>query len=470
MPLIDLVIPSMGESVTSAVIARWLKQVGDGVRVDEPLVSVDSDKATAELPSPVEGVIAELLVAEGVEVAIGTVIGRIKVGDEARPGPNAGPAAARGADAHSPAGPAVRQALHEAGLNASTVHGSGKGGRITQADVNETRASASLFGARPSDDGKPRRQPRSGTERLVALGYTEAEVATMDVDKKHQILDSGLLAAHAAPVMTPSVAPVMAPVMAPSVAPVMAPVMAPSVAPGAEPVEIVPMTTLRRRIAERLLQAQSTAAILTTFNEIDMSAVMALRERHQERFSKKYGIKLGFMSFFVKAAIDALKAFPSANAEIRGTDIVYKRYWHIGVAVSAPRGLVVPVIRYADQLSFAGTEQAIAQFGQRARDGTLTVDDLQGGTFTISNGGTFGSMMSTPILNSPQVAILGMHAIQKRAVVVQKPDGTDEIVIRPMMYVALSYDHRLLDGREAVLTLVRIKECIEDPERILLEI
>jgi 2-oxoglutarate dehydrogenase E2 component (dihydrolipoamide succinyltransferase) len=239
----------------------------------------------------------------------------------------------------------------------------------------------------------------------------------------------------------------------------------PVVAEGDEPVEIVPMTAVRRRIAQRLVESQSTAAILTTFNEVDMSAVMALREKHQERFQKRYGIKLGFMSFFVKASIDALKAWPSANAEIRGNDIVYKHYYHIGVAVSGPRGLVVPVLRNADRLSFAETEQAIAAFGQKARENSISVDDLQGGTFTISNGGIFGSMMSTPILNPPQVAILGMHAIQKRAVVVD-----DQVVVRPMMYLAVSYDHRLLDGREAVSFLVRIKECIEAPERMLLEV
>jgi 2-oxoglutarate dehydrogenase E2 component (dihydrolipoamide succinyltransferase) len=258
-----------------------------------------------------------------------------------------------------------------------------------------------------------------------------------------------------------------APVTASPVAPIAA--VNPPVLVGDEPVEIVPMTNLRRRIAERLVEAQSTAAILTTFNEVDMSAVLALREKYQDRFAKKYGIKLGFMSFFVKAAIEALKAFPSANAEIRGTDIVYKHYYHVGVAVSGARGLVVPVVRHADRLSFAETEQVIAGYGQKAKEGKITVDDLQGGTFTISNGGIFGSMMSTPILNPPQVAILGMHAIQKRAVVVSGPEG-DQIVVRPMMYLAMSYDHRLLDGREAVMTLVRIKECIENPERILLEI
>jgi 2-oxoglutarate dehydrogenase E2 component (dihydrolipoamide succinyltransferase) len=225
------------------------------------------------------------------------------------------------------------------------------------------------------------------------------------------------------------------------------------------------MSAIRRRIAERLVEAQQTAAMLTTFNEVDLGAVMALRERWQERFQKRYGVKLGFMSFFVKAAIDALKAFPSANAEIRGTDIVYRRRHHIAVAVSSPRGLVVPVLRDADRLSFAETEQAIAALGEKARNNQISVDDLRGGTFTISNGGVFGSLLSTPILNPPQVAILGMHAIQKRAVV-----RDDQVVIRPMMYLAVTYDHRLLDGREAVGFLVRIKECVEDPERMLIEV
>jgi 2-oxoglutarate dehydrogenase E2 component (dihydrolipoamide succinyltransferase) len=229
------------------------------------------------------------------------------------------------------------------------------------------------------------------------------------------------------------------------------------------------MSSLRRRIAERLVEAQHTAAMLTTFNEIDMSAVIALRERYQERYQRRYGIKLGFMGFFVKAAIEALKAFPSANAEIRGSDIVYKRYFHLGVAVSGPKGLVVPVLRNADRYSLAETEAAISGFSQKARDGSLAVDDLRGGTFTISNGGVFGSLMSTPILNPPQVAILGMHAIQKRAVVLTEA-GEDRIVVRPMMYVAVTYDHRLLDGREAVGFLIRIKECVEAPERMLLEV
>lgn len=395
---VEVVVPGMGESVQSATIARWLKKPGDAVKQDEPVVELDSDKASMEVPSPAAGTLAEVLAAEGAEVAIGQVIARITAGAVA-PAPEPLAAAAAPSDKPAPSSPSVRKVAHEVGVAVESVAGSGKGGRVTRADV-EAAAKSSTPAAAP----KP-----------------------------------------AAPKPTAPVAP---------------PVLT-----GDEPVQVVPMTSIRRRIAERLVEAQQTAAILTTFNEVDMSAIMALRDRHQDRFTKKYGIKLGFMSFFVKASIEALKAFPAANAEIRGTDIVYKHYYHMGVAVSGPRGLVVPVLRHADRLSFAETEQAIAAFGQQARENALGVDALKGGSFTISNGGIFGSMMSTPILNPPQVAILGMHAIQKRAVVVN-----DEIVIRPMMYLAVSYDHRLLDGREAVSFLVRIKECLEAPERLLLEV
>ena len=379
---VELAVPSLGESVTSAVVAKWLKAPGSFVKVDEPLVSLDSDKATVEVPSPVSGTLIAHLVKEGDEVAIGATLARIEAGAAPEA---AAPAAAPAAESAPKLGPAARSALAEAGMVAAQVTASGSGGRMTRGDVE-----------------------RAAAQRSVPAAPAPASVQAE---------------------------------------------------------EVVPMSTIRRKIAERLVQAQSTAAILTTFNEIDMSAVMALRESHQERFVKKHGVKLGFMSFFVKAAIDALKAFPSANAEIRGTDIVYKHYYHIGVAVSGARGLVVPVLRDADRLGFAETEKAIAAFGDKARNNQLGADDLTGGSFTISNGGIFGSMMSTPILNPPQVAILGMHAIQKRAVVVN-----DQIVIRPMMYVAVSSDHRLLDGREAVGFLVRIKECVENPERMLLEV
>jgi 2-oxoglutarate dehydrogenase E2 component (dihydrolipoamide succinyltransferase) len=420
---VEVRVPSIGESITSATIAKWLKAPGEYVAQDEPLVALDSDKATVELPSPAAGVLADQAVAAGEEVAIGALLGHIEPGPRpaaAPPAPDAAPAgppatepapppaaatvpqvspsrqapapAAEPPERPGPTSPSVRRAAREVGVDAATLHGSGPNGRVTRADVTAASHPAEAPAAKPT-----KAPPVSGGED--------------------------------------------------------------------EPVEVVPMTSLRKRIAERLVQAQQTAAILTTFNEIDMTAVLALRERYQERFTKRYGIKLGFMSFFVKASIEALKAFPSANAELRGSDILYKHYYHVGVAVSGPRGLVVPVVRHADRLSFAETEKAITDFGQRARDNALTIDDLQGGTFTVSNGGIFGSLMSTPILNPPQVAILGMHAIQKRAVVID-----DQIVIRPMMYVAVSYDHRLLDGREAVSFLVRIKECVEDPERVLLEV
>jgi 2-oxoglutarate dehydrogenase E2 component (dihydrolipoamide succinyltransferase) len=395
---VEVRVPSMGESVTTATVARWLKKAGEAVKVDEYLVALDSDKATVEVPCPVAGILENTLVAEGAEVHVGEVIALVREG-AAAPAPSvaAAPAVVAAPAPEVLAGPAARRAAQEAGIDTSTVSGTGKGGRVTREDVENA-------------------------SRKPEVAATPAPVKT---------------AAPAAPVILA----------------------------GDEPEEVVPMTSIRKRIAERLVQAQQSAAILTTFNEVDMSRVMALREKYQDRFVKKYGIKLGFMSFFVKAAVEALKAYPMANAEIRGESIAYKHYYHIGVAVSGPRGLVVPVVRHADRLSFAETEQAIAAFGEKAKKNQISVDELRGGTFTLSNGGIFGSMMSTPILNSPQVAILGMHAIQKRAVVVN-----DEIVIRPMMYLAVSYDHRLLDGREAVSFLVRIKECIEDPERLLLEV
>ncbi len=406
----DVRVPSMGESVTSAILGRWLKAPGDRVAQDEVLVALDSDKATLELHSPANGVLVEVLAAEGEEVQVGQVVARVEPGEKRDEAPSVSTAQepAVAPVAPGPTSPSVRRAAQESGLNPAEIAGSGPNGRVTRADVE-------------------------GAARVAVTAPGAAAAPSVA---------SAGAPAPAAPVRTFGFVP-----------------------EGEEPEEVVPMTTIRRRIGARLLEAQRTAAILTTFNEIDMSGAMALRERYQERFVKKYGVKLGFMSIFAKAAIEALKAFPSANAEIRGESVVYKHYYHIGVAVSGPRGLVVPVLRHADRLSFSETEKAIAEFGQRARDGQLGPDDLRGGTFTISNGGVFGSLMSTPILNPPQVAILGMHSIQKRAVVVD-----DQIVIRPMMYVALSYDHRLLDGREAVGTLVRIKECVENPERILLEL
>ena len=389
--MVELKIPQVGESIATVFVARWLVKVGEAVAEGQPVLEIDSDKASMEVPSDSAGVLVEQLAEEGDEVPILSVIARI---DETAAGAEGSAAAeapaepAAKSDSPAPAGPAVRHAARSADVDLASVEGSGPKGRITRADV-EAAASAA-----------------------VATGGQSAP------------------------------------------------------APASEgPIERVRMTPLRRTIARRLVEAQNTAAMLTTFNEIDMSAVMATRKRYQERFVERHGIKLGFMSFFVKATIEALKQFPAVNAEIDGDEVVYKRFYNIGVAVSGPRGLVVPVLRDADRLGFAETELGIRELALRARDNKLRVEDFQDGTFTISNGGVFGSLMSTPILNPPQVGILGMHAIN------QRPMGVDGgIELRPMMYVALSYDHRIIDGREAVGFLKRIKECVENPERVLLEV
>ena len=382
--MVDVVIPRIGESISTVFVSKWLKQAGDAVREGEPILELDSDKASMELPSPASGVLRELLVKAGDEIPVLAVVGRIEAGAVAQA---AAPVAEAPAAAASPkAGPAARHAAVEEGVSLSGVQGSGPRGRIVTEDVHK--------------------------------------------------------AARPAPAPAPAARP----------------------APVAGAVERVPMSPLRRTVARRLLQASQETAMLTTFNEVDMSRILGLRKRYQDDFVKRHGVKLGFMSFFVKAAIEALKEFPSVNAEIDGNDIVYKHFYHIGVAVSGPKGLVVPVVRDADRLSFAETEQAIGGLAVKAKDNKLKPEDFEGGTFTISNGGIFGSMMSTPILNPPQVGILGMHNILER------PVGVDgQVVLRPMMYLALSYDHRIIDGREAVSFLVRVKQCIEDPERILLE-
>ncbi len=393
---IDVLIPQIGESVATVFIAKWRAKVGDLIVAGAPIVDLDSDKASMEVPSPSSGRITELLVAEGDEVPVLSVVARIDETASAASAAEA-PAPAPAPTAEVKAGPAARAAAAEKGVELGGVAGSGKGGRVTTSDVAQA----------------------------------------------------------AAP--TPAPAPVAAP--APAAAP------APPRVPTGDRVERVKMSPLRRTIARRLVEAQATAAMLTTFNEVDLSAAMAMRKRYQDTFVEKHGVKLGFMSFFVKAAVEALKEFPAVNAEIDGNDIVYKRYYNIGVAVSGPKGLVVPVVRDADRLSFAEVEKSIAALGKRARDGKLELADFEDGTFTVSNGGTFGSMMSTPILNPPQSGILGMHNIVDRPVVV---DG--QIVIRPMMYLAMTYDHRIIDGREAVSFLVRIKQCVENPERMLLEV
>jgi 2-oxoglutarate dehydrogenase E2 component (dihydrolipoamide succinyltransferase) len=423
---VEIRVPTLGESVTEATIARWLKKAGDQVAVDEPLVELETDKVSLEVPSPVAGQLAELLVEEGTDVEVGTVIGRVEEGAggaAAKPKPAAGtsPEPAPAAAAQKPGSVAAKK--------------------------KDEPAAPGADGA-PKADGAAQAGPAArkiATEKGLDLAAVPATGPKGNVTKGDALAADAALPAPAAEAPAPEPSPAPA-----------------ARAAGRE--ERVRMTRLRKRIAERLKEAQNTAAMLTTFNEVDMGAVMAVRARYQDSFTKKHGVKLGFMGFFVKAAIEALRAFPAANAEIDGDEIVYKHFYDIGVAVSTEQGLVVPVVRDADALSLADIEKKIGDLGRRARDGKLAMEDLTGGTFSITNGGVFGSLMSTPILNPPQVAILGMHRIQERPMVIG-----DKIKARPMMYLALSYDHRMVDGREAVSFLVRIKECIEDPQRILLD-
>lgn len=399
--MIDVVVPQIGESITVVYINSWMKKPGEAIAEGESLLEVDSDKATLEVPSPVSGVLVECLVDVEDEVAIGAIVARI---DETA----------------------------TAGDSAPEKSGSTAAAAPESSEDSEVRA-----GPAARREAGERGVDLNGVSGTAKHGRVTRE----DVER-------------AASGSAPAAAKAPAAPAAPS-------------APADNSVrqERVPMTRLRRTIAKRLVEAQQEAAMLTTFNEVDMSAVMDLRKQWQDNFVKRHGHKIGFMSFFVKATIEALKEYPAVNAEIDGTDIVYKNYYNIGVAVSGPKGLMVPVLRDADRLSFSGVETGIMELANKARDNKITPDDFADGTFTISNGGIFGSMMSTPILNRPQVGILGMHNIVKRAVVVN-----DQIVIRPMMYLALSYDHRIIDGKEAVSFLVRIKECIENPERILLEV
>ncbi len=417
---VEIKVPALGESVTEATVAKWLVKAGDAVAIDQPLCELETDKVTVEVNASVAGSIVDLAVAEGTTVQVGGVLCHIEAGAAgavAKPAAAAAPAAAPAtpkpvpAPAPAPAPPPAPVAVAApAGANIAAS------GPATRKLVEETGVAASAI------------QPTGKDGRA-----TKADVMAA-----------------------------LSSIPAPS-----APAAKPAVPAGprsrADREERVRMTRLRRTIANRLKEAQNTAAMLTTFNEVDMTAVMTLRERLKEDFEKKHGARLGFMSFFVKACIAALKELPSVNAEIEGDDLVYKNYYDIGVAVGTPQGLVVPVLRDADMLSFAEVEKGIGELGKKARDGKLTIADLTGGTFTISNGGVYGSLMSTPILNPPQSAILGMHKIQQRPMAVG-----GEIKLRPMMYLAVSYDHRIIDGREAVLFLVRVKECIEDPERLLL--
>ncbi len=399
----DIRVPTLGESVTEATIAKWFKNEGDFVKADEPLVELETDKVTVEVPAPASGKLEKINAASGATVLIGALLGSIAEGSAGVEAPKAAaPIAAAPASAKAteiPLSPAVRKAVVESNLNPTAISGSGKDGRITTGDI-------------------------------VAKLEKGDVIATLEKP------------AAPAPLATPT---------------------APRVSGGSE--ERVKMSRLRQTIARRLKDAQNTAAMLTTFNEVDMTNVMALRNQYKEVFEKKHGIKLGFMSFFVKACIQALKDVPAVNAEIDGEDMVYKNYYHVGVAVGTDKGLVVPVLRDADMLSFSGIEKSIAAYGKKARDGLLQISDMQGGTFTISNGGIYGSLMSTPILNAPQSGILGMHKIQERPIAMN-----GQVVIRPMMYLALSYDHRIVDGKEAVTFLVRVKETLEDPQRALLDL
>jgi 2-oxoglutarate dehydrogenase E2 component (dihydrolipoamide succinyltransferase) len=402
----DIRVPTLGESVTEATVGKWFKQPGEAVAVDEPLVELETDKVTLEVPAPAAGVLSGIAAKTGETVGVAALLGQISEGAGAVPA-KAAPPAAKAPDAPKPVPappaaamplpPSVRKMAAESGIDAGKIDGSGMRGQVTKGDM------------------------MAAIERAAAQPTPVAATAVQ--------------------------------------------MRAPSPADDAAREERVHMTRLRQTIARRLKDAQNTAAMLTTFNEVDMGAVMALRNQYKELFEKKHGVKLGFMGFFVRACIQALKEIPAVNAEIDGTDIVYKNYYHIGVAVGIEKGLVVPVVRDADTMSIAAIEKTISDFGKRARDGALKIEEMQGGTFTISNGGVYGSLMSTPILNAPQSGILGMHKIQERPVV-----HAGKIEARPMMYLALSYDHRIVDGREAVTFLVRVKENLEDPARIVLDL
>ncbi|MEA2841526.1 MAG: hypothetical protein QOF41_2856 [Methylobacteriaceae bacterium] len=421
----EIRVPTLGESVTEATIGKWFKKAGDAVKADEPLVELETDKVTLEVNAPAAGVLAEITAKDGETVTPGALLGQISEGA----GAAAAPAKSQAKAPVSPPATAPAQA------------------------PAASRAAAAATNGGPQSQSAPTQMPPAPSAAKIATERGIDTGAVAGSGKRGQVLKGDVLA------FTPPSAPASVPAPAPSQ------VRAPSPADDAAREERVRMTKLRQTIARRLKEAQSTAAMLTTFNEVDMTGVMSLRSHYKDIFEKKHGVKLGFMGFFVKACTQALKEVPNVNAEIDGTDIVYKNYCHIGVAVGTDKGLVVPVVRDADQKSIAEIERAIADFGKRARDGQLKIEEMQGGTFTISNGGVYGSLMSTPILNAPQSGILGMHKIQERPVVV-----AGKIEIRPMMYLALSYDHRVVDGKEAVTFLVRVKEALEDPARLVLDL
>ena len=450
---VDITVPALGESVTEATVMRWNKAPGDAVVLDETLVELETDKIAVEVKAEAAGTLAEIAAVEGTDVEVGALLGRLETGDgvatsaaepEASDAPATVPARESSAARETvsaratvpPPSPAVRHLLEEHGLDPAQIEGTGKGGRLLKSDVLAAVVARAASTARPASVPPP-------------------PEPTPEPSPSPEPAPSGDPSHVASPPASAPARPVPAAVQ---------PESAPSAAAHRRE-ERVPMSRLRRRAGERLKLAQDTAAMLTTFNEVDMTAVTALRAAHGEAFEQKHGVRLGLMSFFVHATVAALVEYPAVNAQIEGDEIVYKRYHDIGVAVSAPQGLVVPVLRDAGRMSFAEVEQAIRAFALKAREGKLALDDLLGGTFTISNGGVFGSLMSTPIINPPQSAILGMHKVQERPVAV-----AGAVEIRPMMYLALSYDHRLIDGREAVSFLVRIKDCIEDPQRILLDL
>ena len=409
----EIRVPTLGESVSEATVGTWFKKVGDVVKADEPIVELETDKVTVEVPAPASGVLTEIVAQNGETVGLGALLGQIAEGASA--------GAAAPAEAAKPAAPAAAAAPAAPAVSAP----------------------APAAGAMPA---------APAAAKMLAENNLSADQVEGS-GKRGQVLKGDVIAAVAKGVMT-AAAP--APVAAPR---------APSAADDVVREERVKMTRLRQTIAKRLKDAQNTAAMLTTYNEVDMSAVMSLRNKYKDIFEKKHGVKLGFMGFFTKAVTHALKELPAVNAEIDGTDIIYKNYCHIGVAVGTDKGLVVPIVRDADQMSIAEIEKDIGRLGKLARDGALSMADMQGGTFTISNGGVYGSLMSSPILNAPQSGILGMHKIQERPVAIG-----GQVVIRPMMYLALSYDHRIVDGKEAVTFLVRVKESLEDPERLVLDL
>jgi len=411
MAIVEVKVPQLSESVAEATLLKWKKQAGEAVEMDEILVEIETDKVVLEVPAPMAGVLAELAVADGATVVAEQLIAKIdteaKAGATAPADAPAVPVLRAAAAKSDVAMPSAAKLMADQGVSAGSVAGTGKGGRVTKGDV----------------------------------------LSALDTRSRPVVPPPAAPAAAAAARPLPSVAAPLASTL------------------GDRPEQRVAMSRLRARVAERLLQSQASNAILTTFNEVNMAPVMEMRKRFQEKFEKEHGVKIGFMSFFVKAAVAALKKYPVINASVDGNDIVYHGYFDIGIAVGSPRGLVVPILRNADQMSFADIEKKIAEYGQKARDGKLSLDDLTGGTFSISNGGTFGSMLSTPIINPPQSAILGVHATKDRAVV-----ENGQIVVRPMNYLAMSYDHRIIDGREAVLALVAMKEALEDPARLLFDI